>query len=145
MASTIPARPTAGCCWGSKARSRNSNCTRSAAASLRVFSPRLRAGELALTLPVGLMRVSGDLVVKDADVEVQERLRLVFQSFLRLRTAAKVMRMFNAQGLDLPRRDRHGDLRWTRASVSAVIAILKNPAYAGAFVYGRRQASAVTS
>jgi hypothetical protein len=42
------------------------------------------------------------------------------------------MRMFNAQGLDLPRRDRHGDLRWTRASVSAVIAILKNPAYAGA-------------
>ena len=92
-------------------------------------------GELALTLPVGLTRVSGDLVVKDADVEVQERLRLVFQSFLRLRTAAKVMRMFNAQGLDLPRRDRHGDLRWTRASVSAVIAILKNPAYAGAFVY----------
>jgi DNA invertase Pin-like site-specific DNA recombinase len=89
-------------------------------------------GELALTLPVGLTRVSGDLVVKDADVEVQERLRLVFQSFLRLRTAAKVMRMFNAQGLDLPRRDRHGDLRWTRASVSAVIAILKNPAYAGA-------------
>src|SRR5918993_5334602 len=102
-------------------------------------------GELALTLPVGLTRVSGDLVVKHADVEVQERLRLVFQSFLRLRTAAKVMRMFNAQGLDLPRRDRHGDLRWTRASVSAVIAILKNPAYAGAFVYGRRQASAVTS
>src|SRR4051794_456001 len=102
-------------------------------------------GELALTLPVGLTRVSGDLVVKDADVEVQERLRLVFQSFLRLRTAAKVMRMFNAQGLDLPRRGRHGDLRWTRASVSAVIAILKNPAYAGAFVYGRRQASAVTS
>jgi DNA invertase Pin-like site-specific DNA recombinase len=89
-------------------------------------------GELALTLPVGLTRVSGDLVVKDADVEVQERLRLVFQSFLRLRTAAKVMRMFNAQGLDLPRRDRHGDLRWTRASVSAVITILKNPAYAGA-------------
>src|SRR5215210_5461861 len=102
-------------------------------------------GELSLSLPVGLTRVSGDLVVKDADVEVQERLRLVFQSFLRLRTAAKVMRMFNAQGLDLPRRDRHGDLRWTRASVSAVIAILKNPAYAGAFVYGRRQASAVTS
>src|SRR5215210_7468526 len=45
-------------------------------------------GELSLSLPVGLTRVSGDLVVKDADVEVQERLRLVFQSFLRLRTAA---------------------------------------------------------
>src|SRR3954462_8910755 len=102
-------------------------------------------GELALTLPVGFARGPGGLVAKDPDVEVQGRLALVFSSFLRLRTAARVMRTLNAEGLDLPRRDRHGDLRWTRASVSAVIAILKNPAYAGAFLYGRRQASAVTS
>ena len=47
------------------------------------------------------------------------------------------MRVLNGRGLDLPRRDRHGDLRWARATVSAVAAILKNPAYAGAFVYGR--------
>jgi DNA invertase Pin-like site-specific DNA recombinase len=102
-------------------------------------------GDLAVTLPVGLTRVSGDLVVKDADVEVQERLKLVFQSFLRLRTASKVMRMLNARGLDLPRRDHHGDLRWARATVAAVTTILTNPAYAGAFVYGRRRASAITS
>ncbi len=47
------------------------------------------------------------------------------------------MRVRNERGLDLPRRDRHGDLRWTRATVSAISSILKNPAYAGAFVYGR--------
>src|SRR4051812_39142969 len=47
------------------------------------------------------------------------------------------MRVLNERGLDLPRRDRHGDLRWTRATVSAVSGILQNPAYAGAFVYGR--------
>lgn len=47
------------------------------------------------------------------------------------------MRVLNERGLELPRRDRHGDLRWVRATVSAVSAILKNPAYAGAFVYGR--------
>jgi hypothetical protein len=57
--------------------------------------------------------------------------------FLKFRTVAKVMRMLNGRSLDLPRRDRHGDLRWTRATVSSVAAILKNPAYAGAFVYGR--------
>jgi Recombinase/Recombinase zinc beta ribbon domain len=50
---------------------------------------------------------------------------------------AKVMREFNGRGLELPRRDRHGDLNWARATTSAVAAILKNPAYAGAFVYGR--------
>jgi len=94
-------------------------------------------GDLALTLPVGLTRDPSGVVVKDPDIEVQERLDLVFRMFLKLRTVAKVMRMLNDRGLDLPRRDRHGDLRWTRATVAAVSTILQNPAYAGAFVYGR--------
>ena len=96
-------------------------------------------GELALTLPVGLVRMPGEVVVKDPDLEVQGRLDLVFSAFLRLKSAAAVMRRLNAERLDLPRRDRHGDLRWTRATVSAVARILKNPAYAGAFVYGRKR------
>lgn len=94
-------------------------------------------GELALTLPVGLVRDQSGVVLKDPDIAVQERLSLVFQLFLKVRTVAAVMRMLNDRGLDLPRRDRHGELRWTRATVSAVSCILKNPAYAGAFVYGR--------
>jgi DNA invertase Pin-like site-specific DNA recombinase len=94
-------------------------------------------GELALTLPIGFMREPSGVVVKDPDMAVQERLRLVFEMFLKLHTVAKVMRMLNDRRLDLPRRDRHGDLCWTRATVSSVAAILKNPAYAGAFVYGR--------
>ena len=94
-------------------------------------------GELALSLPIGLVRDPSGVVVKDPNVEVQERLGLVFQTFLRFRTIAKVMRVLNERGLDLPRRDRFGDVRWARATVAAVSAILKNPAYAGAFVYGR--------
>jgi DNA invertase Pin-like site-specific DNA recombinase len=94
-------------------------------------------GELALTLPIGLVRDPSGIVVRDPNVEVQERLALVFQSFLKFRTVAKVMRVLNQRGLDLPRRDRFGDLRWARATVAAVSATLKNPAYAGAFVYGR--------
>ncbi|MDX8503141.1 recombinase family protein [Mesorhizobium sp. VK4C] len=94
-------------------------------------------GELALSLPIGLMRDPSGVVVKDPDLAVQERLELVFQMFLKFRTVAKVMRLLNGRGLDLPRRDRHGDLCWTRATICSVAAILKNPAYAGAFVYGR--------
>jgi DNA invertase Pin-like site-specific DNA recombinase len=94
-------------------------------------------GELALTLPIGLVRDPSGVVVKDPNLEVQERLELLFQTFLKVRTIAKVMREFNCRGLDLPRRDRHGDLHWARATTSAVASILKNPAYAGAFVYGR--------
>lgn len=102
-------------------------------------------GDLALTLPVGLMRDPSGVVVKDPNIAVQERLGLVFQLFLKLRTVAAVMRMLNDRGLDLPRRDRHGELRWTRATVSAVSSILKNPAYAGAFVYGRTRMRAAAS
>jgi len=94
-------------------------------------------GELALTLPIGLVRDPSGVVVKDPDLGVQERLGLVFEMFLKFRTVAKVMRVLNDRGLDLPRRDRHCDLHWARATVSSVAAILKNPAYAGAFVYGR--------
>jgi len=94
-------------------------------------------GELALSLPIGLMRDPSGVVVKDPDMAVQERLALVFEMFLKFRTVAKVMRLLNDRGLDLPRRDRHGDLCWTRATICSVAAILKNPAYAGAFVYGR--------
>jgi DNA invertase Pin-like site-specific DNA recombinase len=76
-------------------------------------------GELALTLPIGLVRDPSGVVVKDPDMAVQERLQLVFGMFPRFGTVAKVMRMLNGRGLDLPRRDRHGDLRWTRATTSS--------------------------
>ena len=56
---------------------------------------------------------------------MQERLELVFHTFLKFRTVAKVMRVLNERGLDLPRRDRLGDLRWARATVSAVASMLK--------------------
>jgi hypothetical protein len=94
-------------------------------------------GELALMLPIGLTRDPSGVVVKDPDIALQDRLGLVFQLFLKFRSIAKVMRVLNQRDLQLPRRDRHGDLRWTRATVAAVADILKNPAYAGAFVYGR--------
>ena len=94
-------------------------------------------GELALILPIGLIRDELGRVVKHPDREVQSRIELVFASFLRLRSLAKVMRHLAAEKLPLPRRDRFGDVAWRRPTVSSVGAILRNPAYAGAYAYGR--------
>src|SRR5215204_3582525 len=58
-------------------------------------------GELGLMLPVGLVRDAAGIVVKDPDREVQARLELVFATFLRLRSAAKVLRSLNEGGLAL--------------------------------------------
>ena len=98
---------------------------------------KAQRGELALTLPVGLTRDPLGRVVKHPDREVQGRIDLVFATFLRVRSLAKVVRSFNDQGLLIPRTDAFGDVVWRRPTVPAVGAILKNPAYAGAFVYGR--------
>jgi DNA invertase Pin-like site-specific DNA recombinase len=101
---------------------------------------KAQRGELGLTLPVGLIRDELGVVHKDPNREVQDRIDLIFQSFLRLKSACKVLRMCNEQGLLIPRRDRFGDITWRKPSVAAIISMLKNPAYAGAFVYGRTRA-----
>src|SRR5215831_9551565 len=98
---------------------------------------KAQRGELALTLPVGLARDPLGRVVKRPDREVQDRIGLVFATFLRVRSLPKVVRSFNDQDLLVPRRDPFGDVVWRRPTVSSVGAILKNPAYAGSFVYGR--------
>jgi DNA invertase Pin-like site-specific DNA recombinase len=94
-------------------------------------------GELALTLPVGLVRDTLDRVHKDPHQEIQDRLNLIFATFLRLRSASKVLAFLNTHDLLLPRRDRFGDVTWKKPTGAAILQILKNPAYAGAFVYGR--------
>ena len=94
-------------------------------------------GELAVQLPTGFVRDPSGVVTQDPNCEVQERIALLFESFLSARTAAKVMRTFIARGIALPRRDRDGEVCWRRPTVAAITTMLKNPAYAGAFVYGR--------
>jgi len=90
-----------------------------------------------LPLPVGLVRDASGQVHKDPDLEVQARLDLIFSTFLQLKAAGKVLRFFNDHDLLIPRHDRFGDLVWKKPTVAAILATLKNPAYAGAFVYGR--------
>jgi DNA invertase Pin-like site-specific DNA recombinase len=94
-------------------------------------------GELALTLPTGLERDAQGRVHKDPNLEVQARIALVFDSFVHRRSASKVLEFFNANGLRLPRRNRYGEVVWKRPTVAAILSILKHPAYAGAFTYGR--------
>jgi DNA invertase Pin-like site-specific DNA recombinase len=101
---------------------------------------KARRGELALSLPIGLVRDALGRVRKHPDQEVQGRLELVFTSFLRIKSACRVVQTFNDRELLLPRRDRFGDLVWRRPTIAAILSILKNPAYAGAFVYGRTRA-----
>jgi DNA invertase Pin-like site-specific DNA recombinase len=98
---------------------------------------KAQRGELALTLPVGLVRNELGVVNKHPNREVIDRINLVFEIFGQRKSASKVLETFNGEGLLLPRRNRFGDIVWRKPSMASIISILKNPAYAGAFVYGR--------
>jgi DNA invertase Pin-like site-specific DNA recombinase len=98
---------------------------------------KAQRGELALSLPIGLVRDGVGKVHKDPNRDLQDRLDLLFTTFLRLRSVSKVLQFLNTHNLCLPRRDRFGDVVWKKPTVAAILQILKNPAYAGAFVYGK--------
>ena len=94
-------------------------------------------GELGLALPAGLERDADGRVTKDPDREVQDRIALVFTTFLEQGSVSRVMKSFKSRQLTVPRRDRFGEVTWRAPTTGMLGGILKNPAYAGAFVYGR--------
>lgn len=99
-------------------------------------------GELAQPLPVGLVRLADGMVQLNPDEEIQARLRLVFGKFQHLGSARAVVRYLQREHLRLPARPLQGPaphvVVWQPPTVSGVLTVLKNPAYAGAYVYGRR-------
>jgi len=81
--------------------------------------------------------------VLDPDTQVRERLSYVFNSFRRFGVVRAVVRDLRQQGLELPTRvtakEAYGSLIWKGPTLSTVVRILHNPAYAGAYVYGRSE------
>jgi DNA invertase Pin-like site-specific DNA recombinase len=100
-------------------------------------------GELRLALPVGLVRLPSGEAILNPDEEVQSRIRLVLQKFSELGTASAVVRYLQREKLCLPARPVRGPaphaITWQAARTSRVLGIVKNPAYAGAYVFGRTQ------
>lgn len=98
---------------------------------------KAQRGDLALVLPAGFVRDADGTVHQTPNTEVQSRLHLIFDTFLQVRSASQVLRAFNRDNLKVPRRNRFGDIVWRKPTIAAIVSILKHPAYAGAFTYGR--------
>jgi DNA invertase Pin-like site-specific DNA recombinase len=103
---------------------------------------KVQRGEYVQPLPTGLVRLSDKSVIKDPDQQIQHVIGLVFSKFEELGSAFQVLRYCKQQEILLPRRHGNGvgpdNVRWRRPSEATISAILTNPAYAGAFVHGRR-------
>jgi len=104
---------------------------------------KARKGELRFPLPVGLCYDEDDRIVLDSDVEVQGAVALVFRLFHETGSAFAVVQRFAETRLRFPKRSYggawNGKLIWGRLTHGRVLSILKNPAYAGMYVFGRYQ------
>jgi DNA invertase Pin-like site-specific DNA recombinase len=120
-------------------------------AELHILKARMHAGrrakacrgELVLGLPRGyVLKPSGEVAL-DPDEGVQQVIRLVFAVFERRRSISGILRYLVDHAIQLPDRIRSGpnkgDVCWNRPNRATLSDMLRHPAYAGAYVYGRRR------
>jgi DNA invertase Pin-like site-specific DNA recombinase len=102
---------------------------------------KAKKGELRFPLPVGLCYDDTGGTVLDSDREVQGVVRLVFTYFRETGSAYAVVHRFAEEKLRFPKRAYggawNGRLIWGRLTHSRVLGLLKNPSYAGVYVFGR--------
>jgi DNA invertase Pin-like site-specific DNA recombinase len=102
---------------------------------------KARRGELRMPLPVGLVYDAQDRVIHDPDRQVQQSIRMFFQVYQREGSALAVVKDFHRHDLSFPRRLRSGVnkgcLVWGPLCHTRAVQVLRNPRYAGAFVFGR--------
>jgi len=104
---------------------------------------KAQKGELRFPLPVGLCHDENGHIVPDSDEEVRGAVSLVFRLFRETGSAFAVVQNFVKRALRFPKRAYggawNGKLVWGRLTHARVLCILKNPSYAGVYVFGRYQ------
>lgn len=116
-------------------------------AELHVLRARLNGGirnkaakgELRRGLPVGLVWGEDDGEVRfHPDEAVTTAIGQVFAQFAEAGSARRVWLWFRTHGLHLPQQiPGRIEVHWVEASYHAIHGILTNPAYAGAYAYGK--------
>lgn len=104
---------------------------------------KAQRGELGFSVPIGYVRRPSGEVRFDPDEQAQQVVKLIFRKFTELGTLNAVLRYLVSHQIQIGVRvlngERKGDLEWRRPNRPTLQNLLKNPAYAGAYAYGRSQ------
>lgn len=107
---------------------------------------KAKRGELYGLLPVGYVLDGCGKPVKHPDARIREAIELVFEKFRELKTLRQTMLWFRDNRVELPANKPRGgkyQVVFQLPTASVIRAVLENPFYAGAYVWGRRPMKAL--
>jgi len=103
---------------------------------------KARRGELRLPVPFGYVWHRELGLGFDPNLRLQEVIRLIFARFHQLGSARQVLLAMTADRIHFPRPSDEGRMtrtEWMPIRYRNVISVLKNPFYAGVYVYGKSE------
>src|ERR1700746_360294 len=103
---------------------------------------KARRGELRIGVPIGYIWHREVGLGLDPDRRIQEAIRLIFSRFRELGSARQVLLSMTKDQVHFPRPSDGKKLvtfEWLPIRYRNVIAVLKNPFYAGAYAYGKSE------
>jgi DNA invertase Pin-like site-specific DNA recombinase len=108
--------------------------------SAEAIRQKAQRGELQFGLPVGYVWTPQGRIDKEPDLRVQQALSLVFSKMTELGSVRQVLLWFRREEIPLPMRSQDqpgGRTIWRPAVYSALLRLLANPIYGGAYAFGK--------
>lgn len=108
--------------------------------AMEAHRQKVQRGMVLTQVPVGYVRTEDEGMEKTPDRQVQEAVAGVFRKFRELGSARQVLLWYRDEKLLLPALSRESGNRkviWIEPIYSRIFGMLKNPTYAGVFVWGR--------
>jgi len=106
----------------------------------QAYVQKVKRGCALWEVPVGFVRTPEGQIEKSPDRQVQQAIEAVFSQFNQLGSERQTVLWFREEQIRLPQAQpgsQGQQITWLAATTSRVHQMLRNPCYAGAFVYGR--------
>ena len=109
--------------------------------AMEAHRQKVQRGLVMTQVPVGYVRTEDEGIEKTPDRQIQEAIAGIFRKFHELGSVRQVLLWYRDEKLPIPALSRESGNRkviWIEPIYPRIFGILKNPTYAGAFVWGRK-------
>jgi len=109
--------------------------------AMEAHKQKVRRGLVLTQVPVGYVRTEDEGIEKTPDRQIQEAITGIFRKFRELGSVRQVLLWYREEKLPITALSRESGNRkviWIEPIYPRIFGVLKNPTYAGVFVWGRK-------